>query len=196
METIYEKYMALPIDKGLLCLEYGDIAEPYFCYPVNAKPIGFEGCILYCFLPEYGEMVFACNPESCVDQNVYPLAANFEDFIRLILACGTANPLEQIVWMDKNKFEEHMANEEKILTDEQRTAAQQLQRALSLLPIENPFEYVKSIQKDFDGSKIQYSDEYYEVTGIENPKGTNTQDKHLVEFEPVVFEFNHKQDSD
>ena len=188
--------MALPIDKGLLCLEYGDIAEPYFCYPVNAKPIGFEGCILYCFLPEYGEMVFACNPESCVDQNVYPLAANFEDFIRLILACGTANPLEQIVWMDKNKFEEHMANEEKILTDEQRTAAQQLQRALSLLPIENPFEYVKSIQKDFDGSKIQYSDEYYEVTGIENPKETNTQDKHLVEFEPVVFEFNRKQDSD
>ena len=166
METIYEKYMALPIDKGLLCLEYGDIAEPYFCYPVNANPIGIEGCILYCFLTEYGEMVFACNPESCVDQNVYPLAANFEDFIRLILACGTANPLEQIVWMDKNKFEEHMANEEKILTDEQRTAAQQLQRALSLLPIENPFEYVKSIQKDFDGSKIQYSDEYYEVTGI------------------------------
>lgn len=75
--------------------------RPVFCYPVNAKPIGFEGCILYCFLPEYGEMVFACNPESCVDQNVYPLAANFEDFIRLVLACGTANPLEQIVWMDK-----------------------------------------------------------------------------------------------
>ena len=72
METIYEKYMALPIDKGLLCLENGDITEPYFCYPVNAKPIGFEGCILYCFLPEYGEMVFACNPESCADQNVYP----------------------------------------------------------------------------------------------------------------------------
>ena len=45
METIYEKYMALPIDKGLLCLENGDITEPYFCYPVNAKPIGFEGCM-------------------------------------------------------------------------------------------------------------------------------------------------------
>ena len=153
METIYEKYMALPIDKGLLCLENGDITEPYFCYPVNAKPIGFEGCILYCFLPEYGEMVFACNPESCADQNVYPLAATFEDFIRLILACGTANPVEQIVWMDKNKFEEHMASEEKTLTDEQKVAVQQLQRELSLLPIENPFEYVKSIQKDFDGSK-------------------------------------------
>lgn len=167
MNTIYEKYMESPIDKGLLCLEHGDITDTYFCYPINAKPIGFEGCILYCFLPEYGEMVFACNPESCADQNVYPLAATFEDFIRLIVTCGTVNLVEQIVWMDKNKFEEHMAREEKILTDEQKEAVQQLQCELSLLPIENPFEYVKSIQKGFDGSKIQYSDEYYEVMGIE-----------------------------
>ena len=196
METIYETYLSLPIDKGLLCLAHGDITAPYFCYPVNAKPIGFEGCILYCFLPEYGEMVFACNPESCADQNVYPLAATFEDFIRLILVCGTANPVEQIVWMDKNKFEEHMASEAKILTTEQKNAVQQLQRALGLFPMENPFEYVKGIQKDFDGSKIQYSDEYYEVTGIENPKRADSQDAHLFEFEPVVFEFNRKQDSD
>lgn len=89
MSSAYKKYMALSIDKGLLCLEQGDITTSYFCYPVNAVPIGFEGCILYCFLPEYGEMVFACNPESCADQNVYPLAANFEDFIRLILACAS-----------------------------------------------------------------------------------------------------------
>ena len=67
MKTIYEKYMASPIDKELLCLEHGEITEPYFCYPVNAEPIGFEGCILYCFLPEYGEMVFACDPESCAE---------------------------------------------------------------------------------------------------------------------------------
>ena len=174
MRTIYEKYMALPIDKGLLCLEHKDITVPYFCYPVNAEPIGFEGCILYCFLPEYGEMVFACNPESCADQNVYPLAANFEDFIRLILACGTANPVEQIVWMDKNTFEEHTASEENISTDEQKAAVQQLQRELGLSPIENPFEYVKAIQKDFDDSKIQYSDEYYEVTDIEKPNRTDT----------------------
>ena len=61
MGTAYEKYRALPINKGLLCLECGEITTPYFCYPVNAEPIGFEGCILYCFLPEYEDMVFACN---------------------------------------------------------------------------------------------------------------------------------------
>ena len=36
-----------------------------------------------------------------------------------------------------------------------------------LLPMEDPFSYVKGIQKDFDGSKIEYSDEYYEILGIE-----------------------------
>lgn len=50
--TYYEKYKALPIDKALLCLEEGTITQPpYFCYPVNAEPIGFESCIMYCFLP-------------------------------------------------------------------------------------------------------------------------------------------------
>ena len=96
-------------------------------------------------------MVFACNPESCADRNIYPLAANFEDFVRLILACGTANPVEQIVWMKKSEFEEHRKNEEKILTDEQKTALLKLRCELGLLPMENPFEYVKAIQKDFKG---------------------------------------------
>lgn len=169
MRTVYEKYVTLPIDKGLLCLEPGKITTPYFCYPINAEPIGFEGCILYCFLPEYGEMVFACNPESCAEQNVYPLAANFEDFIRLILACGTANPVEQIVWMNREQFDEHIANEKMILTEKQKEAGSLLQQRLGLLPMDDPFEYVKSIQKEFDNSRIQYSDEYYDVTGIEKP---------------------------
>lgn len=166
MSTIYEKCKALPIDKALLCLEEGTITQPpYFCYPVNAEPIGFEGCIMYCFLPEYGETVFACNPESCADSYVYPLAANFEDFVRLILACGIANPIEQIAWMDKSKFEEHMANEEKMLTDEQRAALHHIAEELKLQPMENPFEYVKAIQKDFDDTGIRYSDEYHEIVG-------------------------------
>ena len=106
----------------------------------------------------------------------------------MILACGTADPVEQIVWMDKRQFEEHMEHEEKILTQEQRAAVQQLQREMDLLPMETPFEYVKAIQKDFDDSKIQYSDEYYEVTGREAPKETDTPNKTLWEFQTVTVE--------
>ena len=96
--------------------------------------------------------------------------------------------------MDKSKFEEHIANEEKTLTDEQRAAVQQLQSELGLLPMENPYEYVKAIQKDFDGSKIQYSDEYFEVTGIENLTGQVRLISLLFEFDPVTIEIHHKDD--
>ncbi len=64
METLYENDLALPIDKGLLCLEQEDPSGPYFCYPANAQPIGFEGAIMYCFLPEYGEMVLPATPKT------------------------------------------------------------------------------------------------------------------------------------
>lgn len=196
MGTVYEAYRALPIDKGLFCLEAREMTTPYYCYPINAEPIGFEGCILYCFLPEYGEMVFACNPENYGDRNVYPLAANFADFIRLVLACGSVNPVEQIVGMNREQFDEHTANVKAGLTAEQKAAGDLLQQKLGLLPMDDPFEYVKSIQKEFDDSKIQYSDEYYEVTGLENPKGEGTAPDKYLFGTTVTFTFPKKDDKD
>jgi len=60
--------------------------------------------------------------------------------------------------------------------------------------MDDPFEYVKSIQADFDGSRIQYSDEYYDVTGIENPKGVSLPDKPLFEFEPFTIMDQKRED--
>ena len=154
MDALFLQFQQLPIDKSLISLEPGSIEFPYFCYPVNAVPIGFEGGILYCFLPEYGGMVFAANPESCADRCVYPLAQTFSDFLRLILACGSANPVEQIVWMSREQFEDHLRAERAIQTEAQKAALD---------------AYVKALQAGFDGSKIQYSDEYYDCTGLERP---------------------------
>ena len=169
MDALFAQFQKLPIDKSLISLEPGSIEVSYFCYPVNAVPIGFEGCILYCFLPEYGEMVFAANPETCADSCVYPLAQNFSDFLRLILACGSANPVEQIAWMSRERFEDHLRAERTIQTEEQKAALERLQSTFGLTPMEDPFAYVKALQTGFDGSKIQYSDEYYDCTGLERP---------------------------
>ena len=167
MKTLFEKYKSLCLNGNLISLDYGDMDIPYFCYPINAKVIGFEGCILYCFIPEYDDMVFASNPESGADAHVYPLAKNFSDFIRLILACGSVNPIEQIVWMDKKRFEQHLKEEQTNKSKEQKAVLMLLSEELELFPMENPFEYVKELQINFDGSKIKYSDEYYDVLGIE-----------------------------
>lgn len=166
MSNLFEKYKSLSANGELICLEQQNTIVPFFCYPINAKPIGFEGCIMYCFIDGYKDMVFASNPESCADQNVYPLAANFEDFMRLILACGSANSVEQIVWMDKERFERHLQEEKKIRTEQQKELLDLLAHELNLVPMKEPFEYVKNIQVNFDDSKIKYSDEYYDTLGI------------------------------
>lgn len=168
MNINFEQYKALGIDGRLISLEYDKEITPYFCYPINAEAIGFEGCIMYCFIEGYGEMVFASNPESCADAYVYPLARNFKEFLGLILACGSANPIEQIVWMSKEQFEQHMKEEQAIRTKEQNMVLQQLKDKMNIVPIDNPFEYVKEIQQSFDSGKIEYSDEYYDVLGIEH----------------------------
>lgn len=187
--NLFEKYRTMNIDGSLLSLEYAEITDSYFCYPVNAEVIGFEGSILYCFLPEYGEMVFASNPESCADKNVYPLAENFHDFLRLVVACGSANPVEQAVWMSKEQFAQHLQDERAIRTAKQSALIDRLCAELELSPMSDPYEYIKALQADFDDSKIQYPDEYYDVLGIEAP-GCNcdTTSSPCFEFETVTFE--------
>lgn len=167
MNIDFEQYKALDIDGRLISLEHAEEIAPYFCYPINAEAIGFEGCIMYCFIEGYEEMVFASNPESCADTYVYPLARNFKEFLGLIVACGSANPIEQIVWMSKEQFEQHIKEEQAVRTNEQNIVLQQLKNKMDIAPIDNPYEYVKEIQKNFDSSKIEYSDEYYDFLGIE-----------------------------
>ena len=169
MRCTFESFKNLNIDTSSIALESTEFLYPYWCYPLNSKPIGLEGCIVYCFIDGYGEMVFASNPESCADSNVYPLANSFEDFMRLIVTCGSANPVEQIVWMSKQRFEEHLRTEKSVQTKEQEKVLEQLKTAFELTAMEKPYEYVKNIQKDFDDSKIKYSDEYYDIKGIEKP---------------------------
>lgn len=169
MKTLYERYKALKINENgsLICLEQVEEVYPYFCYPTNAKAIGFEGSIMYCFIESYGEMVFACNPDTCADTYVYPLARNFEDFLKLILACGSTNPIEQIVWMSREQFEKHIQEELEIRTKEQAALLFHLETELGISPMDNPYDYVKEVQTSFINSGIQYSDEYYDVLGLE-----------------------------
>lgn len=167
MDSVYEKYKKMNIDGRLVCLEKTNDDIQYFCYPANAKAIGFEGCIMYCFIEPYGDMVFACNPESCTDCFVYPLAKSFEDFLGLILACGSANPIEQIVWMSREQFLQHLREEEQTRTVEQQNLLDFIEKELAISPIENPYDYVKTLQTSFDERGIEYSDEYFEMLGIE-----------------------------
>ena len=169
MECTFENYSSLQLKGSLIGLEYSKEVYPYWCYPLRAVQIGMEGSILYCFIDGYAEMVFAANPDSCADRYVYPLARNLSDFLALVLACGSANPVEQIVWMSKEQFATHLCNEAVGLTEEQKHILDTISRAFSLTAMKDPYEYVRQIQSEFDGSRIQFSEEYYDILGLEIP---------------------------
>ena len=188
MTTLFEQYQRLAIDGSLLALERVDTAEPYYCYPLGAVPIGFEGSILYCFIPEYGDMVFAANPENDTGEPVYPLAQNFRDFLRLILACGSANPIEQIVTMDQVQFDQHIQEEKRQQTPQQIETLALLQKQFGLTPIEDPYSYVQALQANFDGSLIAYSSDYYDALGLERPDSAAADTGSA--FEPVIFKLS------
>ena len=44
-----------------------------------------------------------------------------------------------------------------------------IQKELNVVPMEDPFDYVIELQKEFDHSKIRYVNEFYEQTGWEKP---------------------------
>lgn len=189
---MYEKYCQLEIDGSWIGLENNDNNVEYFCTPVDAKIIGWENNIHYCFIRGYRDMVFAVNPETCVDKYVYPLAMNFKDFLRLILACGSTTAVEQIVWWSKEQFENFLVSDDNAIYPEQQKVLDIIKESLKLTPMEAPYEYVKSVQEQYSNCEINYSNEYYDTLGLERPDGTE-RDVKPVEFEPVYFIFNKKE---
>lgn len=191
--TMYEKYNQLGIDGSWIGLEKSELNIEYFCTPVDAQVIGWENSIHYCFIRGYREMVFAVNPEPCVDQYVYPLAMNFKDFLRLILACGSTTAVEQIVGWSKEQFERFITSEDNAVLPEQQKVLDIIKTDLKLTPMEEPYEYVKAVQEQYNNChcEIKYSNEYYDTLGLERPDGTES-DMKFMEFAPVTFTFVKK----
>ena len=191
--TMYEKYCQLDIDGRWIGLEKKDRCVEYFCTPLNVTVIGWENSIHYCFIKGYRDMVFAVNPETCVDKYVYPLAANFKDFLRLILACGSTTAVEQIIGWSKEQFEDFLYSDDNKVFPEQAEVLKIVAEELKLQPMEAVYEYVKAVQEVFDDGKIKYSNEYYDVLGLEHPDGSECEQQ-LMAFEEVVFRFEKKSD--
>ena len=170
ISSTYEEFCKLNIDRAAIGLGKSDYDVEYFCTPVGAEVIGYEGVdgIHYCFIPEYGDIVFAVNPMSAVDEYVYPLAKNFEDFLSLIITCNSTAAVEQIIgWDNREIFENYIQPTEDEYYLRCKEIFDYIKDALNIKLMDDPFEYVKNLQEDFPYEKIPFSDEYYDCTGRE-----------------------------
>ena len=61
-----------------------------------------------------------------------------------------------------------------------------IQSELKIEPMEEPFEYVRKIQAEFDYSKIRFTEEYYDVLGLEVPEKFKISKK-AAEFSAAFF---------
>lgn len=174
MDKLFERYQSLDIDGAWIGLEPGD-GCPAFCTPLGARIIGWDNGIHYCFLEGFGEMVFCVNPESGCERLVYPLARSFRDFLRLILAAGNTNTLQQIICWDRESYNTFVnsPNEQASFARPQvQQALETLCKGMGLTPLESPFDYIKALQQDFPYEKIPFSNDYYDTLGLERPDGS------------------------
>lgn len=161
--TVYQKFRKLNMDPAIIGLGQSEKGCPYFCTPKGARIIGWAGVdgIHYCFIPGFGEMVFAVSPSNTPGTYVHPIARSFEDLLRLLLACGSMDALEQAHAFDEHFFYAYC--EQNPPGAEQAAVFATLQDQLGITPMEKPYAYLRQLQNSFDYSRIPYTADYYDM---------------------------------
>lgn len=173
-----KRFQALNIDFSSIGLEWGGEFCDYFCDPEGAEPVGSIGCdgVHFILLPG-DERVFCVDPAMGEEgKYVLPVGGDFRAFLAFVLYSKDANPLSQIWWMDEARFRQLLREdgeqtwpgcEEFFARRDAALAA--IAQEFDLTPAD-PFEKVKALQAGFDPSVLKFSDEYYDVLGLERPE--------------------------
>ena len=174
-----KRFCALDIDfESIGLMEPGLSLEPYFCTPMNAEPVGRLGCdgIHFLLLPG-DERVFCVDPAMGEPGTyVLPVATDFLEFLSFVLYCRDANPLSQIWWLTEERFRELLEEDKRAVWPGcetffagKQTALERIARAFDLAPAA-PYQQVKALQAAFDPTIMKFSNEYYDVLGLEYPE--------------------------
>lgn len=152
--TLYQRYARLPIRFAELGLERDSEKSSYFCTPKGARVIGWAGVdgIHFCFVPGYGDAVFAVNPMAAGDY-VQMVSRSFEDFLRLVLACGGSAAIEQARCWTRAQFDDFVASDDREYPP--RRDALQAVAGLGVEPMPDPYGYLETLRNEFDVSKLQ-----------------------------------------
>ena len=168
-----KRFRALDIDFYAVDLPDGGEDFDYFCTPVGAECVGCLGWdgIHFVILPG-DERVFCVDPWSGEGKYVLPVGGDFREFLSFVLYCRGSSPLALLYGMSEESFRSCLVEMER----ERAEYAAQTDAVLSVIAREfdlapvDPFEKVKALQASFDPSALEFSDEYYDVLGLERPK--------------------------
>lgn len=157
----YQKFKELNIDHTAIGLDQNISYTDYFCTPIGAEIIAKSGIdgIHYCFIKGFEQMIFAISPSALPGKNVHPIARNFEDLLKLLLACGSMDAIEQTYMWDEELFNQYLLDNQP--ESKQCAILDNIKASFHISPMNNPFAYIKELQNSFDYSKLKFSEENY-----------------------------------
>lgn len=149
----------------------------YYCTPTDAiifARLGVDG-VHFCLIPKADDLnrakVYIVAP---IDMNIIePVAENLYLFFDMLITAKNANTFSWISELSKEKFKK-LFYEEQINMDSPQE--QQLLEIISqtVTPtfntIDEVYDAVKELQSSFNINEINFSDEYYECTGLKKIK--------------------------
>ncbi len=158
----FQEFLRKQIDLSALGVIQDSEPMAYFCTPKGAKIFGRAGVdgIHYCLIDGFDEMVFTVSPMNTMGTQVHPVAESFEDFLRLLLSCGDEAAIEQAWQWDRHQFEAFLT--EYPPNEEQKAALAELADKTGLQGMDEPWQYIKSVQSSFDETRIEYTEDYYD----------------------------------
>lgn len=169
------RFCRLDIDfESIGLMEPGVHQEPCFCTPMGAEYVGRLGCdgVHFVLLPG-DERVFCVDPAMGeIGTYVLPVAQDFREFLSFLLHCRDANPLSQIWWMDESRFRKLLEEDAagwpgcEAFFAKKNAALNAVKDAFDVTGAD-PFKKVKALQAVFDPAVLSFSDEYYDVLGVE-----------------------------
>lgn len=163
MKMTYQKFLKKQIDLSGLGVISDSNMDSYFCTPKGAQIFGHTGVdgIHYCFIDGFGDMVFTVSPMNTPGNYVHPVAESFQDFLRLLLTCGDEAAIEQAWMWDLEEFDAFLADNQP--TEEQKAILEQLADRTGLRPMDQPWQYIQKVQSSFDYSRIEYTEDCYDL---------------------------------
>lgn len=174
-------FLSLPMDFSSIELEPCPDAEQYFCTPAGAEIIGWLNGTHFILLP--GDETVYCVEPGLGEEGTFvlPVGRNFREFLSYLLYCKCTSPISQIFMLDEPEFRNLLQENDQNTWPGCEETFRSRDRALALLAEtfgiqpQDPYAAVRAMQAAFDPSELVFSDEYYDVLGLENPRASEEQ---------------------
>ena len=142
----YQKFRNSSLDTSAVGLTVGSEFSYYGATPENARVIAWAEVFGIHFCRKEGsQCVYVVEPDAPKKSAVRPVAANFPEFMGLILACNHASVLWQAHELTRKEFEELILKNKPSM--KQRSVLRAIGNIYHPPVIADPYSYIKNLRK-------------------------------------------------